>query len=481
MPRTTVFGVYDHGTYGGASSASRSSPRAAAAPAAPAVLAHRRQARRARGRRDRAADRLRRQRPARRHAGRRGAHLSQPLRRAAGPRGRDLHRRRRRLARACATSPPPARGRRHRRSADGHRPGAPSPGRARRRARLRRRRGRAGERRRGAEEHHRFATLQAVPRRSAATSSPFRAAGIRRSISPRIWARGRPWTTRIHAFVPGSPLPDGLTVAGSAAGALHPRGCARGRGAPRGRGRGGDRPAPHRLRPPPKTDPESTAVAPVWRVASRGQGVRRFPERRDRRGRRARIAGGLSRGRASQALHHARHGDRPGQDLERRRPRHHGRAHRPDDPETGTTIFRPPYTPVAIGALAGHHRGQRLPADAPCAGARLVAGAGRRLRRNRRCGCARSTIRATGETDWLETVDREVRAVRRRRRRLRRLDARQDRHPGRGCGDFLDRVYCNGFVTLPVGKARYGLMLREDGFVMDDGTTARLGRDALSS
>ena len=39
---------------------------------------------------------------------------------------------------------------------------------------------------------------------------------------------------------------------------------------------------------------------------------------------------------------------------------------------------------------------------------------------------------------------------------------------------FLDRVYCNTFSTLPVGKARYGLMLREDGFVLDDGTTARL-------
>jgi methylglutamate dehydrogenase subunit C len=39
---------------------------------------------------------------------------------------------------------------------------------------------------------------------------------------------------------------------------------------------------------------------------------------------------------------------------------------------------------------------------------------------------------------------------------------------------FLDRLYTNTFSTLPVGKSRYGLMLREDGFVMDDGTTSRL-------
>ncbi len=45
---------------------------------------------------------------------------------------------------------------------------------------------------------------------------------------------------------------------------------------------------------------------------------------------------------------------------------------------------------------------------------------------------------------------------------------------GSDAATLLDRVYVNVFSTLPVGKARYGLMLREDGFVMDDGTTARL-------
>jgi len=46
---------------------------------------------------------------------------------------------------------------------------------------------------------------------------------------------------------------------------------------------------------------------------------------------------------------------------------------------------------------------------------------------------------------------------------------------GSDAGAFLDLVYSNMFSTLPVGKTRYGLMLREDGMVMDDGTTARLG------
>jgi sarcosine oxidase subunit alpha len=46
---------------------------------------------------------------------------------------------------------------------------------------------------------------------------------------------------------------------------------------------------------------------------------------------------------------------------------------------------------------------------------------------------------------------------------------------GPDAGTFLDRVYANTFSTLAVGRARYGLMLREDGFVFDDGTTSRLG------
>jgi len=39
---------------------------------------------------------------------------------------------------------------------------------------------------------------------------------------------------------------------------------------------------------------------------------------------------------------------------------------------------------------------------------------------------------------------------------------------------FLDFIYANTFSTLAVGRARYGIMLREDGMLLDDGTTSRL-------
>ena len=48
---------------------------------------------------------------------------------------------------------------------------------------------------------------------------------------------------------------------------------------------------------------------------------------------------------------------------------------------------------------------------------------------------------------------------------------------GPDAATFLDRVYANTFSTLQVGRARYGLMLREDGIVFDDGTTTRIAPD----
>lgn len=142
--------------------------------------------------------------------------------------------------------------------------------------------------------------------------------------------------------------------------------------------------------------------------------------------------------------------------------------------EVGTTVFRPPYTPVAIGALAGAHRdGHFRPTRLSAAhqwavdqGAVFVE-TGLWLRAQ--------YFPQAGETHWRETVDREVLAVRSGVglcdvSTLGKIEVR-----GRDAAAFLDFVYSNLISTLPVGRTRYGLMLREDGFVMDDGTVARLG------
>jgi sarcosine oxidase subunit alpha len=82
-----------------------------------------------------------------------------------------------------------------------------------------------------------------------------------------------------------------------------------------------------------------------------------------------------------------------------------------------------------------------------------------------------------GERDWLESVTREVKTVRTAVglcdvSTLGKIDIQ-----GPDSAELLNRLYCNGWSTLPVGKARYGLMLREDGMVFDDGTTSRLAAD----
>ena len=142
--------------------------------------------------------------------------------------------------------------------------------------------------------------------------------------------------------------------------------------------------------------------------------------------------------------------------------------------EVGTTVFRPPYTPVAIGALAGAHRDRhfrptRLSAAHQWAveqGAVFVE-TGLWLRTQ--------YVPKSGETHWRETVDREVLAVRAGVGLCDVSTLGKIEVQGRDAAAFLDFVYCNLISTLPVGRTRYGLMLREDGFVMDDGTVARLG------
>ena len=138
----------------------------------------------------------------------------------------------------------------------------------------------------------------------------------------------------------------------------------------------------------------------------------------------------------------------------------------------GVTTFRPPYTPVTFGAIAG-----------------------------RNCGAMFDPVRRTPMHDWHEAqgavfedvgqwkrpwyypsagedmaaaVAREVRAV---RSGIGILDAStlgKIDLQGPDAAELLNRIYTNAWSQLPVGRCRYGLMLGEDGMVFDDGVTTRL-------
>jgi heterotetrameric sarcosine oxidase alpha subunit len=140
----------------------------------------------------------------------------------------------------------------------------------------------------------------------------------------------------------------------------------------------------------------------------------------------------------------------------------------------GTTTFRPPYTPVTLGLFAGAETGKqqtpvrRTPMHAwHVRRGAVMAPVGHWMRPK-----AYPRPGESFEAAW----HRESLAVRNGVGlvdvgTLGKIDLQ-----GPDALEFLQRVYCNNFANLPVGRLRYGLMLREDGLVMDDGTVARLAQ-----
>ena len=144
-------------------------------------------------------------------------------------------------------------------------------------------------------------------------------------------------------------------------------------------------------------------------------------------------------------------------------------------PDTGTTIFRPNYTPVTFGAIAGRNCGELFDPERYTAmhkwhvehGAKFEdvgqwkrpwyfpkAGESMQDALNRECKATRESVGIL-DASTLGKID------------IQGKDARE----------FLGRVYTNAWAKLPVGKCRYGLMCGEDGMVFDDGVTSCLGEN----
>ena len=144
-------------------------------------------------------------------------------------------------------------------------------------------------------------------------------------------------------------------------------------------------------------------------------------------------------------------------------------------PAVGTTTFRPPYSPVALGAIAGREVGaeqapiRRTPMhDWHAANGATFVTVGPWMRAQ--------YYRRRGEST-MDAINREAFHVRRAVgmvdvSTLGKIEVR-----GRDAGEFLHRVYINRIRNLRVGRVRYAFMLREDGFVLDDGTCIRIRDD----
>ncbi len=144
-------------------------------------------------------------------------------------------------------------------------------------------------------------------------------------------------------------------------------------------------------------------------------------------------------------------------------------------PQVGHTTFRPPFTPVTIGTIVGREVGKEYTPTRKTPmhhwhennnAVWVDAGAWKRPRYYKK-----------GNENLFEASKREAKNVRDHVgvcdvTTLGKIDIK-----GPDSAEFLNRVYTNAWLKLPVGKARYGVMLREDGIVMDDGTTTRISEN----
>ncbi|GAA6160919.1 sarcosine oxidase subunit alpha [Ruegeria sp. HU-ET01832] len=284
--------------------------------------------------------------------------------------------------------------------------------------------------------------------------------------------RGRPvWNEALAAFVPGENLPVGMSVAGSANGVMSTHGALR----------SGTEAAAAALNLStlpdlPEAEDAPIALKPFWYV----QGCKRawVDQQNDVTVKDVK----LSYQEGFRSVEHLKRYTTLGMATDQGKTSNitglaiMAEVAGKSIPETGTTIFRPPYTPVPIGAFAGRMTGKdfhptRLTPSHHWAKERgaVFVEAGNWLRAQ--------WFPLPGETHWRESVDREVRQTRASVgvcdcTTLGKIDVQ-----GTDAAEFLNRVYANGFAKLAVGKTRYGLMLREDGMVMDDGTAARLAED----
>jgi sarcosine oxidase subunit alpha len=142
---------------------------------------------------------------------------------------------------------------------------------------------------------------------------------------------------------------------------------------------------------------------------------------------------------------------------------------------TGTTTFRPNYTPVTFGAIAGRDLGDLFEPI------RLTALHAWHVEHGAEFENVGQWKRPwyypkPGES-MHEAVRRECHAARNAVAMMDASTLGKIDIQGPDAAEFLNRVYTNNWHTLKVGQCRYGLMLREDGMVMDDGVTSRLGEN----
>jgi sarcosine oxidase subunit alpha len=281
------------------------------------------------------------------------------------------------------------------------------------------------------------------------------------------------WHEGMATFVPGT-MPAGLHAAGLVAGAWGIAQCASSgaeAGATAARACGRDAVAPHL--PAAGAIPD-TSVMPLWEVNGKGKA---FVDIQDdvtaddirlahREGfdhielakRYTTHAMGTDQGKTGGILGAAVLAEARGEPVSR----------------VGLPKFRPYTAPVTWGALAGEHVGRHFQPTrrTPLHDWHVTRGA---VMMETGLWLRPAYYPVPDDADAWASVIREGRAARRKVAVADVSTLGKIAVSGPDAGKFLDLLYTNTFSNLPIGRARYGLMLREDGIVFDDGTTSRFG------
>ncbi len=147
-----------------------------------------------------------------------------------------------------------------------------------------------------------------------------------------------------------------------------------------------------------------------------------------------------------------------------------------DIPTTGTTTFRPNYTPVTFGAMAGRDIGPEL--FDPVRKTALHQWHVEHGAKFENVGqWKRPWYYPKPGESMQDAVNRECLATRNSVGIMDASTLGKIEVKGPDAGEFLNRIYTNGWLKLGINRARYGFMLGEDGMVMDDGVTIRLAED----
>ena len=148
-----------------------------------------------------------------------------------------------------------------------------------------------------------------------------------------------------------------------------------------------------------------------------------------------------------------------------------------DIPAVGTTTFRPPYTPISMGAIAGAARDEIFQPvrQTPIHDWHVEQGAYMEpVGQWRRPYCY-----PRADETHQDAVSREIRQTRNSVGLLDASTLGKLLVQGPDAAKFLDMLYTNMMSTLKIGKCRYGLMCSENGFLMDDGVVVRLGEQSF--